>query len=314
MIKLNWIVILAIIVLLVLLYLNNKEHFAGSSSSTSSSTLNTEAIQNISSLYNTNDLSATNLKAQNTLKVGNNTIITDGESIPDKTKGISFLNSNNKPMAAILMKEENGIPVDGALHMRGDILGVSFRLVDFPADSYIRHERGGPGENGAPDKFSGLSISTVNNGELKVGGADYDDNKYRQNNRPATRRGKQILQWDDKGIKVTGDINLTGKINHNKIIEEKVTISTTESGVPFINYADKTFDGNYTTPPIGPGNWVNGPSGETMDLKKCQDQLGKLRKNYIIKAYAHEDGKCYLSYNTTKGFYDSTGNNAGIML
>ena len=233
MIKLNWILILAIIILLVLLYLNNKEHFGGS---IASQTLNTEAVQNISSLYNTNDLSATNLKASNTLKVGNNTIIKDGASIPDNTKGIDILNSNNKLMATIQMKEVNGVQTRFLAVPEGMFSGNGIQFDVLPEKSYIRHEKG-------PGKLNGMSISTVNKGELRIGGPsdaaaiDIVNGEFNLSN---VVFGKQILEWNDTGIKVIGDIDLTGKINQNiKIGDNNEFIKTTKSGVPFINYENK---------------------------------------------------------------------------
>ena len=63
MIKLNLIIILAIIVLLVFLYMNNSEHFGAID------TINPEAVKNISSVYNTDNLTATNITASNSLNV-----------------------------------------------------------------------------------------------------------------------------------------------------------------------------------------------------------------------------------------------------
>ena len=59
MYKLNLIIILVITVFLVLLYLNNSEHFSG--------TLNTEAVTNISSLYNAGNLTASTMNATDNL-------------------------------------------------------------------------------------------------------------------------------------------------------------------------------------------------------------------------------------------------------
>ncbi len=56
--------ILIIIILFALLYLNNKEHFGATTD-----TLNFEAVRNLSSLYNTNNLSATNITASNKLNL-----------------------------------------------------------------------------------------------------------------------------------------------------------------------------------------------------------------------------------------------------
>ena len=66
MIKLNWIIILAIIILLVFLYVNNSEHFGATD------TINPEAVRNISSVYNTDNLTATNITASNNLTSTNN--------------------------------------------------------------------------------------------------------------------------------------------------------------------------------------------------------------------------------------------------
>ncbi len=298
MIKLNWILILAIIVLLVLLYLNNKEHFGGSassSSSTSSTTLNYEAVQNLSSLYNTNDLSASNLRAQNTLKVGNNTIMKDVTSI-NNSKGLSFNDSNDREIAGLVTSEENGMPYS-TLAVRGDVMGSMFRISDFPADSYIRHERG---EN----RLNGLSISTINKGELRVGGPDYEDNKYRQFKR--TKMGKQILQWSDKGIDVTGDINLTGKISQNLPIGENgESVQTTKNGISFINYENK----NGSLQDTSSQTWIiDGQINTTLD--ECRNYLGKLYNNRVCTSYVHDGNtnKCWVgstpffqfSENTTK--------------
>ncbi len=79
MYKFNWIIILVIIILLVLLYLNNSEHFSG--------TLNTEAIKTIASVYNTDNLTATNITASNNLTANNGSLVTgDNDKLRIYTK------------------------------------------------------------------------------------------------------------------------------------------------------------------------------------------------------------------------------------
>ncbi len=290
---------MAIIVLTVLLYINNSEHFGAID------TLNPEAVQNISSLYNTNDLSATKIRATSELQIGNNTILKEGASIPDGTTGLDFYMLNkNRPIASMQMKDEDGYPTGFFTMPSGDFIGNSFRISDFPSDSYIRHERGF-------DRLNGLSISTINKGELRIGGPDYIDNKYRQF-KLTSPKGKQILQWSNKGIDVTGDINLTGKINHNKSIGPVETISTTTSGVPFINYKNK----NGSLLETSSQKWIIDGALNT-NLEDCRNYLGKLEGDRLCTSYVHDgnNNKCWVG--STPFFAlgtNSTGFNSGNIL
>ncbi len=71
MFKIKLILIISILVLFMFLYYNNKEKFGGSVTNPAITSLNTEAVTNISSVYNANDLRATNITASNKLSVNN---------------------------------------------------------------------------------------------------------------------------------------------------------------------------------------------------------------------------------------------------
>ena len=76
MIKLNWIIILAILVLSVFLYINNSEHFGAID------TINPEAVRNISSVYNTDNLTATNITSSGKLQSDGITVFKNGTHFP----------------------------------------------------------------------------------------------------------------------------------------------------------------------------------------------------------------------------------------
>ena len=129
-------IILTIFVLLVFLYLNNSEHFGATD------TINPEAVRNISSVYNTDNLTATNIIASKTLtspyitstdNINANIIslgdarIKKGEKSPDTIdfmlgdgtgRGINFKKYNNTTVARI--NDQGTLNLYGDANIKGD--------------------------------------------------------------------------------------------------------------------------------------------------------------------------------------------------